>query len=340
MKSVNSEVFVTITGDFATPEIYCPFPSAFVHSRHSAATEVEQAISTALHNNGTTLVRRAISGIHLVDYAGRLYPDVTAEGLQTVTWYFAIFSVLDEWSERKDSCGRPYTPDTAHQIHRTALRLLDCPDVDSDDPRGLELAQLLRPLKRLLIVIGDQDIFEHFRIAFVRSLQAQIWELDHLQTGRVPSLAVYPGLRRQSSMAVPLLELHPVLFRLPTSAHSLDHPAVRQLRTMLLNCVLWSNDLLSLAKELREGSSMNLALVLQKDLGCALQQAVNEVAGLIKRETLAYLDLKEQLPRIGIGSSEELAAITALLDREERWHADSIEWHKSPRYRTDPSQPQ
>jgi hypothetical protein len=141
-------------------------------------------------------------------------------------------------------------------------------------------------------------------------------------------------------MAVPLLELHPLLFRLSTCTHSLGHPAVRQLRTMLLNCVMWSNDLLSLAKELREGSCMNLAFVLQKDLGCALGQAVNEVAGLIKRETLAYLDLKEQLPRIGIGSSDELAAVTALLDREERWYSDSIEWHKSPRYRTPPSQSQ
>jgi hypothetical protein len=275
-----------------------------------------------------------------VDYVGRLYPDVTTEGLQAVTWYFSIFLVLDEWSEQKDSCGRPCTPETLNHIHRTALRLLDCPDADSDEPRGLELAQLLRPLRRLLIAIGDQAIFERFRIAFERSLQARIWELDHLRTGSVPSLAVYSGLRRQSSMAVPLLELHPVLFRLPTSAHSLDHPAVRQLRTMLLNCVLWSNDLLSLAKELREGSCMNLALALQKDLGCALQQAANDVAGLIKRETLAYLDLKQQLPRIGIGSSDELAALAALLDREERWYADSIEWHKSPRYRTDPSQPE
>jgi hypothetical protein len=274
-----------------------------------------------------------------VDYAGRLYPDVTAEGLQIVTWYFSIFSVLDEWSERKDSCGRPYTPDTAHHIHRTALRLLDSPDGDSEDPRGLELAQLLRPLKRLLVAMGDQDIFEHFRIAFERSLQAQIWELDHLQTESIPSLAVYPELRRESSMAVPLLGLHPLLFRLPTSAYSLDHPAVRRLRTMLLNCVMWSNDLLSLAKELNEGSSMNLVLVLQNDLGCTLQRAVQEAAGLIERETLAYLDLKERIPRIGIGSSDELAAVTALLDREERWYADSIEWHKSPRYRTDPPQP-
>jgi hypothetical protein len=239
---------------------------------------------------------------------------------------------LDEWSEQKDSCGRPYTPDTAHHIHRTVIRLLDCPDADSEDSRGRELAQLLRPLKRLVIAMGDRDIFEHFRIAFEKSLQARIWELDHLQTGSVPSFAVYPGLRRQSSMAVPLLELHPLLFGLPTSAHSLDHPAVRQLRTMLLNCVMWSNDLLSLAKELREGSCMNLALVLQKDRGCALQHAVNEVAGLITRETLAYLDLKGQLARIGIGSSDELAAVTALLDREERWYADAIEWHKSPRY--------
>jgi len=71
---------VTTTWDFALPEIYCPFPSAFVDSRHSATHEVELAMASALRNNGSTSVRRAVSGIHLVDYAGRLYPDVTTEG--------------------------------------------------------------------------------------------------------------------------------------------------------------------------------------------------------------------------------------------------------------------
>ncbi|WP_245850480.1 terpene synthase family protein [Mycobacterium angelicum] len=304
--------------DFALPEIYCPFPAAFAHSRHPAATEVEKVVAAALLGSASTLVQRAVSGIHLVDYAGRLYPDATAAGLQAATWYFAIFSVLDEWSEPKAGCGQRYTPGS-----------------DSEDPRAGQLAQLLRPVQRFLTDAGDRAVAESFRIAFDRSLQARMWELDHLQTGSVPSVAVYPELRRQSSMAVPLLVLHPLLFGMPAAARSLDHPAVRQLRTMLLNCVLWSNDLLSLEKELREGSPMNLALVLQKDLGCVLQQAVDEAGGLIKRETLAYLGLKEQLPRIGIGPSDELAAVTALLEREERWYADSIEWHKSPRYGTD-----
>lgn len=325
---------MTTTADFVLPEIYCPFPSAFVQSRHPAATDVEQAMSTVLKDNASALVRRAVSGMHLVDYAGRLYPDVTAAGLQIVAWYFSVFSVLDEWSEQQDSRGRRYSPETIDRIHRTALRLLDCPDADDADPCGLELAPLLRPLRRLLLAVGGPDSYRRFRIAFERSLQARVWELDHLQTGRVPAAAVYPRLRRQSSMAVPLLELHPLLFGLPTAAHSLAHPAVRQLRAMLLNCVLWSNDLLSLKSELREGSAMNLALVVQNDLGCPLQQAVNEVGGLIDRETLAYLGLKEQLPRIGIGSDAELASVTALLHREERWYADSIEWHRCPRYRT------
>jgi len=316
---------MTLTVDFVLPEIYCPFPAAFVHTPHSAATEVEEAISAALRDNGSTLVHRAVSGIHLVDYAGRLYPDTTAAGLQAVSWYFAIFSVLDEWSEPKDGNGQRYTPDSADRIHLEA------------DPRARQLAQLLRPVQRFLTDAGNPDLVDAFRIAFERSLQARIWELDHLQSGNVPSLQVYPELRRQSSMAVPLHELHPLLFGMPTAARWLDHPAVRQLRMMLLNCVLWSNDLLSLAKELRDGSPMNLVLVVQKELGCVLQQAVDEVGGQIKRETLAYLRLKEQLPRIGIGSSDELAAVTALLDREERWYADSIEWHKSPRYGIDKS---
>ncbi|WP_245847339.1 terpene synthase family protein [Mycobacterium szulgai] len=311
----DSEALTTLMADFALPEFHCPFPAAFAHSRHPAATEVEEAITAALHRNGSTLVQRAVSGIHLVDYAGRLYPDATAAGLQAVSWYFVVFSVLDEWSEPKDGYGQRYTP-----------------GADSEDPHARQLAQLLRPVQRFLTDAGGQAAVEGFRIAFESAMQARMWELDHLQTGSVPSLAVYPELRRQSSMAVPLLELHPLLFGMPAAARRLDHPAVRQLRMMLLNCVLWSNDLLSLAKELRERSPMNLALVLQKDLGCVLQQAVDEVGELIKRETLAYLRLKEQLPRIGIGTPDELAAVTALLDREERWYADSIEWHKSPRY--------
>ncbi|QLL06594.1 terpene synthase family protein [Mycobacterium vicinigordonae] len=331
---------MTITADFTLPEIHCPFPSAFAHSRHSAGAEVKQAMSTVLHGSTGNSVRRAVSGIHLVDYAGRLYPDVTADGLQTIAWYFSFFSLLDDWSEQQDGDGHPDTPGLIQHLHRAALRLLDYPDADSNDPRILELAHVVRPLSRLLSATANPDIVERFRIALERALQARIWELDHLRTGSVPSLAVYPRLRRQSSMALPLLELHPALLELPTTAQSLDHPAVRQLRTMLLNCVLWSNDLLSLARELRERSCMNLALVLQEDLGCDLQRAVTEVGQMIKREALAYLLLKEQLPRIGISSSDELASVTALLDREERWYADSIQWHKSPRYQGDPVQAQ
>ncbi len=327
---------MTAICEFVLPDIYCPFPAAFAHSRHPAATEVELAMTSALPEDGNTLIRRSVSGIHLVDHAGRLYPDVTTAGLHTVTWYFLLFSVLDECSEQQDGGGQTFNPETLRHIHRTALRLLDQPDASSDD--DLDITRIVRPLRRFLNALGDRNARKNFRNAFERSLQARIWELDHLRTASIPSLAVYPRLRRQSSMAVPLLELHPVLFGLAGSVRSLDHPAIRQLRTMLLNCVLWSNDLLSLAKELRDGSCMNLTLVLQKDRGCALQQAVDEVAWLIERETLAYLDLKGQLPRIGIGSSQELASVTALLDREERWHADSIEWHSCPRYQAGPSQ--
>jgi hypothetical protein len=313
---------------FSVPHLYCPFPSGFAGARHPLAAEIETQTYALLSELGApSEFSKTLSDIYIGEYAGRLYPEASRQELDLAVRYFLVFFWHDDWVAERDRAGQFRSAAALTSVYDRALAVFDgAPAVPGD----LLLTLLVQHLARGLDSFSRPEYSARFRHALEQYLRAYVWKVDHLRHGDVPALAVYRRMRRLVVGTLPMLELHPVIFRLPVPARLLGHPIVRQLTHMLVNYIAWVNDVLSLGRELAEGSTVNLVRVLCHERGLSLQQGVDAAAEAIEQEAVAYLALKDRLPALIAGSD---AALSELLDRTERWAADGIPWHLgSPRY--------
>jgi Terpene synthase family 2, C-terminal metal binding len=310
------------------PEIECPFPGTFHEAQNPAAADVARRMYAQLTALGVwEEVEPVLAGVDLVHHAGRIYPEVSATALELVAWYFAVFFVHDDWMEQRDGGGLRTAAEVS-RAHDCALRVLDGAPSAGADPAFVTMTG---PLRRALAAGIRSGTWNRFRDAFEQWLRAHPWELDYRRRGVCPPLAVYPKLRREVSGVRALLELHPDVFPCELPARFARHPAIRQIQTMVVNYAVWANDVFSLAKELAEGSTCNLVLVLCAELGVEPQAGVDTAVRMIARELDAYRRLRASLPAVGVGPADDL---TAFLDRQERWIADgALAWHRGlPRY--------
>ena len=75
---------------------------------------------------------------------------------------------------------------------------------------------------------------------------------------------------------------------------------MRRLSLMAINVVCWSNDLLSLAKELQHGDRHNLVIALRTQYRLPLREAINRAAELHNAEVRAFLTLEARLGSVPI----------------------------------------
>jgi hypothetical protein len=326
--TVKLEVFSLASSGFSIPDLYCPFPSGFTGASHPLAAEIETETYELLGKLGApSEFSKTLSDIFIGEYAGRLYPESSRPELDLAVRYFLVFFWHDDWAAQRDRHGQLRSAAELNSAYDRALAVFDGAPAVPGDPL---LALLVQHLARALDSFACPEYTARFRHALDQYLRAYVWKVDHLRRGDVPPLAVYRRMRRLVVGTLPVLELHPLIFRLPVPAHVLGHPVIRQLCHMMVNYIAWGNDLLSLARELAEGSTVNLVWVLCQERGLSLQQGIDAAAEAVQQEAVAYLALKERLPALGTGLD---GTLLELLDRTERWAADGIPWHLgSPRY--------
>lgn len=109
--------------------------------------------------------------------------------------------------------------------------------------------------------------------------------------------------------------------------------AMRQIVIMNSNFI---NDVQSLDKELLQGHTDNLVLVIKHEQGCSLEEAVTRAVGHIEAEAHRFLELRREVPsicdRLGLDAAQRQATQT-YVDALEMWLAGYLRWHETtPRY--------
>ena len=96
------------------------------------------------------------------------------------------------------------------------------------------------------------------------------------------------------------------------------------------NAIIWGNDLFSLHKEQTRGEMHSFALIMQRERGCTLQEAVNHLADLISAEVHRFLEIEQQVLVLFPAYAQDLQRLATGM---KAWIAGSREWHgESGRY--------
>ena len=257
------------------PRLAPPYPSAI----HPAAAEVERESVAWLRSFGLGETRREaaiLAGGRFAWLAARAYPHAPIARLRVVadfvTWAF-LFDERCEGAPRGDR-------DAVDQLCAAVIGSCAGAAVSHPAPLVRAFADLRRrALDELGAVAGAGFVTD--LAAFVRAVQAQ---LD--LAGRRRDFATELRTRELTIGLYPCLH-----FIDPAGAaeRALRRERAHVERDRLAALALcWTNDLVSLRKELRAGESHNLVLALRARRGDGLQAAVDEAISRYHRTLVAF----------------------------------------------------
>jgi 5-epi-alpha-selinene synthase len=223
----------------------------------------------------------------------RFFPHTTYEraalGAHWIAW---LFTLDDEFDELEVG-SKPLVLAQAFQKFLNMLKGLEAP---TDTP----LSQALEDLRfRTFQLSPSSDWMGRFIESIESYFSACCWEAQNRQQSASPNLRTYIRLRQDAGaqpIVVALIELMEGV-TLPDVA--LRHPQVRSLAEMTSNLMGWSNDILSVEKELLAGDLHNLVIVLMAELGMGQEEASSLAIERHNREMQNYLVTERTLPSFG-----------------------------------------
>jgi hypothetical protein len=168
-----------------------------------------------------------------------------------------------------------------------------------------------------------KDLAEYF--------QSNVWEAANKQTHRIPTLEEYLHYRQYTAAIY-------VYFDLYELAHQINLPQnipeVSELTRTANNIISYFNDIISLQKELANNDVHNLVIVLQNELQCSLQEAMDRAGQMHNLEMKKFLEL-ERAVRNNPKFSEHASEISRYLDGLRTCIRGNVDWsQESGRYFT------
>ena len=304
-------------------DLYCPFRSDV--NRHAEAVD-QQTVAWARQLNllsGEAAYRR-IQATKVGWLTARVYPETPLHELQLLadwnTWLFAQDDECDELGVGKD-------PERLAAIHARSLEIVNGAEPLSTDGA---LVHGLYQLWQRTLQLAPREWRGRFIQHFQECLDASIWEANNRARGVTPDVAAYIAKRVYTGglyIHVALLEVTDGI-HLPTSVR--EHPTVQLLTRKSVNVVCWANDILSLAKEIKQGDVHNLVLTLRYKHALSLEEAIERAIALHNSEVRAFIDLESHLPSFEAAIDADLRRFVAIL---RSWMRGNLDWsYTSGRY--------
>lgn len=263
-----------------------------------------------------------------------LRPDRAAALAGWFTWLFLIDDFYDDLAIRGDDDLKRHATLTATMLDALGLDPEETRSSSYDCPLAGQLARVwqgIAPAQSPFWRMRFSTHVTHFLAAFR-------YEALNRRQRHTPPLAGYTQLRRCSGSVTACLDLLEFATgrEVPPLLHETD-----QLRTMVnkaADVVVWVNDVVSLAKELAVGETTNGVLVVQREFGMGLQEAVDHVYERVGADVRGFLAQEEELLRlcadwVGV-TDEERAAVASFATGMKAWMRANLDWSvRSGRYR-------
>jgi 5-epi-alpha-selinene synthase len=269
------------------PTLFCPLPSAI-------NPQVE-----AVQTHNLTWVRRfrlvqqetAERRFHASKFgwlAARAYPLAGLEELKIVcdwnVWLFLLDDHCDEGQIGK-------SPERLQPVFADLFAILQ------DDLGAFQPGPLASSLRDLWQRMSARST-PAWRVRFRRDAQeyfaACLWEATNRANGVQPSVRDYIAQRPLTGGLITDVDLIDLTEHLTLPDEVRESELVQRLTVMANNVVCWSNDIISLRKEMERGDVHNLVLAIQQEERCSLQAAVEYAAHLHDAEVRGFLALEQR----------------------------------------------
>lgn len=312
------------------PKLYYPFPPA-INEHADTAHEGTVDWAGRFRLLPGEAAYRLFSVTSIGRLAARTHPDVPLDELQLISdWYSWLF-FRDDKADDSEIGRHP------GQLSAADGRLLDVLEGDKPTERDEPLAHALRDLRERLRerlrIRGLSGVWMRRFVRAVRGhLEATLWEATNRALAAVPDPTLYVRMRPLTGGLQIITELLEIIdgIHLPTKVR--EHPKVQRLTEGSHRVACWTNDIISLEKELRHGEVNNLVVVLHHAYGLTLQQAIDRAAEMHNAEVCAFVELETCLPSFGSEVDANLRRYVSALRARMR---GVLDWsYESERYRT------
>ncbi len=235
-----------------------------------------------------------------------------------ITWLF----FHDDWFCDDVNSSVARDPRRLAALHARLLEILAGARPDSDEgPLSHALSDLRYRLSRRM---GGAWLARFIR--GVKSyFQSNLWEIQTRSAGQVPSIPAYLKMRAFSGAVHTAFDFLDITAGGKIPAEVREHALIQQLALMANNCICWVNDIFSYPKEIREGHTTNLVLLLRDELGVSLERAVARAVVMHNQELQAFLELERELPAF---SPEFAPAASAYVKGMRAWMFGNLAWSR------------
>jgi hypothetical protein len=306
------------------PQLFCPFPAAI----NPAAAWVQEATTAWADRFGLIRSDRALRRFERLQYGtlmGRAYPTASETMLALIadwnTWLFLLDDQCDEQGLGRDPLALAHLHAHLLDILRGAI-----PPPDADIP-----LHALHDIATRLRSQCDEGWMRRFVQCVTDYCIANVWEAQNRATHHVPSEQAYRQMRPLTGAVFCYLMMIELAEQMTLPRAILDHPDLQRLALMTNHVICWSNDIISLAKELEAGDVHNLVYIVHRERGLSLVEAVRYVAALHDAEVRAFIQVSLLLNEVG---GEDHAMLRQYLTGMQSWMRANMDWSAATaRYR-------
>lgn len=301
------------------PALYCPFPSAINQYAEAAGKHsLKWARSFNLVIDESAYQSLRATKFHVL--AARCYPNACLEALEVVCDYLVWIFIADDQFEE---AGPRKQTELLQELHARLLDILKGAELtDFDTSVQIALRDIRLRLQQLPHATSELMLrFVENMTAYFEGVLCEV--LNHLQ-GSVPDLATYMKLRSFTSAVFIYCDLIQIVDRIALPPEVIEHPTVKRLKLATNNVSTWANDIFSLQKEVGEGQTHNLVVVLQHEYQISVQEAVERAAEIHDAEVRTFIELSAQLPSFGAQIDAELQRYISGLCS---WMRGCLDWY-------------
>ncbi len=304
------------------PDLYCPFPSLV--NRHADVVGRATIEWAGRHGLLTTPKQRhRLEAVRVGWLIARTNPTTSLEALQLLanwcTWLFLQDDECDENGIGKD-------PAAIAARHQRSYEILSGSSLQRGDR---PLSRALAELRQRFVQNARHGWMDRFVQTVANSFHASIWEAGNRERHITPDLDTYLAYRPYTGGVYTFIETIEVTERLGLPFEMYDHPYLQETVRCAVNVVCWSNDIVSLAKELKEGDVHNLVLVLQQHHRITIQEAIQCAAAMHDREVSRFMALEADMPDFGVYEAQ----VRHYLMLQKAWMKGNLDWsYMSGRY--------
>jgi 5-epi-alpha-selinene synthase len=310
--------------EVSLPLLYCPFePRINPHDVRAWPHTVQWVSQFKL------IPEADLPHFQTLDYHGlsaRAFPDAGLRELVLINDWMTLFYIFDKtWDD-----AQPERLAVAQSLLLDSLR-----GTRSASAAGNPLFAALDDIRRRMLEFGSEAWVQRFCQSIADYFNACLWEARNKLEQSVPDIASYIRMREMTGAVQPSFELAGVLRLAELPPEMMEDPTIKRLNVLANHIICWSNDIISLAKEMQVGEVHNLVLILQREQGGSVEEALQRAATMHDEEVRAFVELEQRLPSWG----ERLdPGIRSYVDVLRCWMRANMDWSlDSERYRVAPS---